>query len=121
MQILVDTSVWIGHFRVSNPDLAVLLDSKRVVRHSVVVGELAVGGLRDRQDTLNALCALPAIIETRPDYCLGFIERHGLFGLGLSWGDVQILASADLSGIPIWTFDQRLLQRATAMNLSWMP
>ena len=121
MQIVVDTSVWIGHFRVSNLDLVALLDAKRIVRHSVVVGELAVGGLRDRQDTLIALCVLPAIIETQPAYCLDFIERHRLFGIGLSWGDVQILASADLSGIPIWTLDQRLLQQAVALNLSWMP
>ena len=121
MPVLVDTSVWINHFRRPNPDLVALLAAKEVVRHTVVVGELAVGNLADREDTLSELGDLPALAEVQPRYALGYIARHRLYGLGLSWGDAQLLAAADLSGIPIWTFDQRLQQQAQAMNVSWTP
>ena len=121
MPVLVDTNVWVQHFRNTLPELSELLTEGEVVAHSVILGEIAVGNLKDRAGTLADLLAHPLINEARSAYSLDFIERHRLFGLGLSWGDVQLLAAAVLSGIPIWTFDLRLQQQALALNLSWTP
>ena len=121
MPVLVDTCVWVQHFRQSVPELSALLVAGEVVAHSVILGEIAVGNLKDRAITLADLKAHPLINEARTFYSLEFIEKHRLYGLGLSWGDAQLLAAADLSGIPIWTFDQRLQQQASALNLSWSP
>ena len=44
--MLVDTSVWINHFRLPNADLELLLDEGRIATHPFVIGELACGSLR---------------------------------------------------------------------------
>jgi hypothetical protein len=44
--ILVDTSVWIDHLRADNALLAGLLNSGRVLTHPFVIGELALGHMR---------------------------------------------------------------------------
>lgn len=46
--ILVDTSVWIDHFRHSDADLRKVIADDRLPCHPVVIGELALGSLRDR-------------------------------------------------------------------------
>lgn len=43
--VVVDTSVWIEHFRSGDDGLARLLDEGQVLAHSWVIGELTVGGL----------------------------------------------------------------------------
>mgnify|MGYP002780555591 CR=1 FL=1 len=121
MPVLVDTSVWVQHFRAAVPELVALAAAGEVVTHSVVVGELAVGGLPNRPQTLADLRNLIRVEECTPDDALDFLERHRLFGLGLSWGDVQLLAAADLNGVPLWTLDKRLDEQARALCLAWPP
>ena len=121
MLVLVDTNIWVQHFRATIPELVTHSHAGAVVTHSVIVGELAVGGLRNRLQTLPELRGLTSITECTTEATLDFLERHNLFNIGLSWGDVQILATANINGIPIWTLDQRLHQRAYALNLSWIP
>jgi len=41
--ILVDTSVWIDHFRSGVDALANVLESAKVMTHPFVIGELACG------------------------------------------------------------------------------
>ncbi len=41
--ILVDTSVWVSHFREGNAGLATLLTNGEVVCHPFIIGELACG------------------------------------------------------------------------------
>jgi predicted nucleic acid-binding protein len=41
--ILIDTSVWIGHFRTGEPRLVQLLEADLVLTHAFVFGELACG------------------------------------------------------------------------------
>jgi len=57
--ILVDTSVWIDHLRHGDVGLASALQSFEVSCHPHVVGELACGNLRARDDVLTLLQALP--------------------------------------------------------------
>src|SRR5437762_13798509 len=121
MLVLLDTSVWVQHFRRTVPELVTLLAAGEVVTHSVVVGELAVGGLRNRPQTLADLRALPRVVECTPDNTLDLLELHQLFNIGLGWGDVHLLAAAVLNAIPLWTFDARLHQQAQGLHLAWTP
>ena len=74
--LLVDTSVWIDHFRRPNRDLEQLLDEGRVVTHPFVIGELACGSLHHRAEVLRLLDALPAAPLAAHDEVLMFVERQ---------------------------------------------
>lgn len=115
--ILVDTSVWIDHFRMGSPTLAGLLEHGEVVTHSFVVGELACGFLRNRGEILSLLRELPAAPEAEHAEVLGFVERYRLHGRGIGWVDAHLLASARLSGSVVWTLDTRLRKVAALLKL----
>lgn len=119
--VLADTSVWIDHFRRGSRRLADELDGGRVAIHSVVVGELASGNLPGRPRTLADLRALPRVDEAGFEECLHFIDLHRLAGTGLGWSDVQLLASAKLSRIPLWSADRRLGAAAARLGTSFNP
>ncbi|MEO2090564.1 MAG: hypothetical protein ABGY75_13850, partial [Gemmataceae bacterium] len=59
--------------------------------------------------------------ECTADDVLDFLEQHRLYNIGLSWGDVQLLAAAVLNAIPIWSLDARFAQQAAVFNLAWTP
>jgi predicted nucleic acid-binding protein len=116
--ILVDTSVWIDHFRVAERRLVAHLLDDQVVAHQFVIGELAVGSLRRRAEILELLATLPASpIATHPEV-RGLVETHGLAGTGLGWVDVHLLASARLGGHGLWTKDRRLMKAAGRLGLA---
>src|SRR5262245_27506648 len=98
-----------------------LLQTEDVVTHSVVLGELAVGNLRDRPRVLADLRLLLDAAEPSSAEVLQFLETRQLFGMGLSWGDVQLLAAADFNSIPLWTLDQRLDRVAQEHRLAIRP
>ena len=50
--ILVDTSVWIDHLRAGDRDLIRLLEDRQVLGHPFVLGELALGHLRQREPAM---------------------------------------------------------------------
>ena len=111
--MLVDTSVWIDHFRHSNPNLAARLEDGVVWCHPFVIGELACGGLADRAQVLSLLAALPQSPLAEHAEVLEFVDRNGLAGSGIGWVDAHLLASARLGGVRIWTLD-RTLERVAA-------
>lgn len=120
--ILVDTSVWVDHLRASDKALAVLLDSGAVLAHPLVIGELALGHLRQRETVLNALSDLPHASVATDEEVLHFIERHKLFGRGVGYIDAHLLAAAQLTaGAKLWTKDKRLLGVAVELGLAMAP
>ena len=58
--ILVDTSIWIDHLHRSDAALSGLLNEAQVCTHPMIIGELALGSLRDRQTILGLLSDLPS-------------------------------------------------------------
>lgn len=115
--MLIDTSVWIDHFRRRDSRLAVLLDQDRVECHPFVVGELACGNLRQRTEILSLLRLLPEVPVADHDEALAFVERHRLQASGLGWIDVHLIASAHLAGTGFWTTDRRLRAAARRTKL----
>ncbi len=117
--ILVDTSIWVDHLRAGNAALAALLDAGRVLTHPFVIGELALGVLRQRKAVLTALLDLPSSIVATDAEVLGFSDRHALFGRGVGYVDVHLLASARLTGgAELWTSDRRLRDVADALGVA---
>ena len=116
--MLVDTSVWIDHFRRSNDDLERFLEEGAVSIHPFVIGELACGSLRKRNEVIGLLQQLPAAPMATHDEVLRLIDRAQLHGSGLGWIDVHLLASARLAHESLWSADRRLRQAAVRLGLA---
>ena len=110
--ILVDTSVWIDHFRRGNIRLRDLLKEGEVATHPMVLGELACGNLPRRAETLRLLGRLPDIPQARDHLVLRSIDFHRLFGKGIGWIDAHLFTASLLSAVPLWTLDRRLAKLA---------
>ncbi|MEN6510195.1 MAG: type II toxin-antitoxin system VapC family toxin [Smithella sp.] len=117
--VLVDTSVWVSHLRDGNTELASLLNDGRVLCHPLIVGELACGNLKDRAAILSFLQLLPMSIEAEHEEVLSFIENNHLMGKGMGYVDVQLIAAAILTGVPIWTLDRKLAQAADGLHIRY--
>lgn len=117
--ILVDTSIWIDHLRASDERLTQLLEAGQVLAHPFVIGELALGNLRNRDAVLGALQDLPqAGVATEPE-ALRFIGENGLFGLGIGYIDAHLLAAVRLTpGALLWTRDKRLAAACVQLGLA---
>lgn len=117
--ILVDTSVWVDHLRANDKALIALLDAGAVLAHPCVIGELALGNLRQREIVLNALSDLPQASVATDIEVLHFIDRHNLFGRGIGYIDAHLLAAAQLTaGAALWTKDKRLHGVAVELGLA---
>ena len=117
--VLVDTSVWVSHLRDGNIELASLLNDGKVLCHPLIVGELACGNLKDRAVILNFLQLLPMGIEAEHEEVLSFIENRHLMGKGIGYVDVHLIASAILTGVPLWTLDKKLSQVANSLHIKY--
>jgi predicted nucleic acid-binding protein len=118
MKVLVDTSVWIDHFHRANARLQALLQGGQAWTHTVVIGELAAGRLRQRGEILLHLQKLPRGDEIDLGEGLHLLEQHRLFGRGLSWSDVQLLAAASIDGLSLWTRDRALATAAKELGVA---
>ena len=116
--LLVDTSVWVQHFRRGEPILVDRLTEGRVLMHPFILGELACGNLKDRPEVLADLNSLPAANVASDAEVLRLIDHRRLWGRGLGWVDLHLLASALLSDCSFWTLDQRLAVAAKELGLS---
>jgi predicted nucleic acid-binding protein len=116
--ILVDSSVWIDHLRRSDPVLTALLQDAQVLAHAFVIGELALGSLRERSPLIAALRGMPQATKASDEEVSIFIERHALFGLGIGWVDAHLLAATQLSNARIWSRDERLSAVAEQLEVA---
>jgi len=118
--ILVDTSVWIDHFRKRELALERLLEAGRVFIHPFIIGELACGNIKHRETILSLLKDLPAATLATHDETLLYIEKNALMGRGIGYIDIHLLASVALSdGRGLWTRDKRLHIVAEHMGRAW--
>jgi predicted nucleic acid-binding protein len=119
--ILVDTSVWIDHFRIKADHLVDLATRDELCMHAFVVVELASGHLANRTSTLAYLKAVPHILPAGDEEVLTLIETQKLMGRGLGYVDLHLLASAKLNSVRIWTRDRRMLQAAVDLEIAHTP
>ena len=116
--VLVDTSVWVDHFRRGNPQLEGLLEAAAVVCHPFIVGELACGSLKNRAEILALLSALPQTPLVEHHEALTFIDAERLYSRGLGWIDIHLLASARLAACRLWSLDKALQSAAASSDLA---
>ena len=123
MTVLVDTSVWVDHFRRPNAVLAELMVLDQVLAHPLVVGELACGTPPEpRLRTLGDMALLLPADQAAPDEVRDFIEREALFGLGCGLVDLTLLASTLVtSSAQLWTLDKRLASLTTRFGVCFAP
>ena len=116
--ILADTSIWIDHLRNDDPQLAYLLGLGHVATHVLIIGEIALGNLRQRSEVLALLQDLPRASLASDDEVLTLIDRHRLWGRGIGYVDAHLVASALLTpDTRLWTRDRRLAAVAERLDL----
>ncbi|TNM59592.1 type II toxin-antitoxin system VapC family toxin [Aliirhizobium smilacinae] len=111
--ILVDTSIWIDHFRHGDAELRKIIEEDRLLCHPFVVGELALGSLRERDAILSFLAAQRETVIATHVEVMTVIERQSIFSMGIGYTDAHLLTSTLLDQrCSLWTRDKRLATTA---------
>lgn len=111
--ILVDTSIWIDHFRHGDAELRRIINDDRLLCHPFVVGELALGSLRERDEVLAFLAAQREAMIASHAEVITIIDRHSILSMGIGYTDAHLLTSTLLEKrSSLWTRDKRLAAAA---------
>ena len=117
--IVADASTWIDHWKLADLNFVRLLMAKQVMMHPFVLGELALGSLKDRQRTIANLRDLMAIRPASHDEVLYLIETRRLFSRGIGYVDAHLLASCLIAGnCKLLTHDRRLREAAEQLGIA---
>ncbi|WP_306085235.1 type II toxin-antitoxin system VapC family toxin [Pseudomonas sp. gcc21] len=120
--MMVDTSVWVDHFRHGNDALVRLLEFDQVLTHRLIVGEIACGTPPSRNQTLSWLGGLKQAQQASVQETIDFIQRERLYGMGCGLVDIMLLASTMVTpGAKIWTLDKRLCTMAERLGVMHRP
>jgi predicted nucleic acid-binding protein len=117
--VLVDTSVWVDHLRSGDAGLQEALREGGVIAHPFVIGELACGNLHQRLKVLTLLESLPSAAVATHEEVLTLLDAQRLYGKGLGYVDIHLLASARLSHAKLWTRDKSLQRAAAGLKISF--
>ncbi len=116
--ILADTSIWVDHLRKTDTHLQSLLLAGQILTHPFVTGELALGSIRKRVQTLQFLDQLPHARVAEPDEIRHLIEARSLYALGIGLVDIHLLAAALLiPSAQLWTRDRRLRTLSESLGI----
>lgn len=121
MSVLIDTSVWVDHFKSRNEILVQLLLMDMALTHPMVIAELACGTPpAPRTKTLNDIRLLLPCNQSELDEVMNFIEREKLYGLGCGLVDLTLLASTLITpGAELWTLDKRLADLSVRFSVAY--
>ncbi|HKR45043.1 MAG TPA: PIN domain-containing protein [Paraburkholderia sp.] len=122
MSVLIDTSVWVDHFRRANTRLVQLITGDQALTHPVVLVELACGTLpAPRARTLHDIGLLQHATHATWTEVMELIEARQLYGRRCGSSDLTLLASTLMTpGASIWTLDKRLAQIAGELGVAYM-
>lgn len=122
MNVLVDTSVWVEHFKRYDDRLVALLEAGLVVCHPHVVVEVACGTPSNRRGVIGLLAGIESSPVATHEEVLEMIERRALQGRGCGFVDVNLLASALLGEKTfVWTLDKRLEAVVVELGRAYLP
>jgi len=119
--VLVDTSVWIGFLtgRASyGRALDELLAAGDVSGHELVFGELLIGDKGGRRQFLADYALLHHAPSLSHSDIVAFVRHRKLHGRGIGWVDAQLLASAVVGRLSLWTVDPRLAAVAREVGVA---
>jgi len=121
VSVLLDTSVWIRHFKTSNLRVVQLLESESVVSHEFVVAEIACGSLKSREETLGYFQELITLPTVSTQEVMLLIESKRLYSRGIGLVDAHLLASTLIvPDTEIWTADKRLESIARELGIAYL-
>lgn len=123
MNVLIDTSVWVDHFRKRNEALVELIEMDRALTHPMVVAELACGTPpAPRARTLHSIGLLRPCNQASLQEVMDFVERETLYGLGCELVDLSLLASTLITpDTRLWTLDKRLGEISARFHAAYQP
>ena len=123
MSVIVDTSVWIDHFRHNNRALVDLMLRDSVLVHPMVIVEIACGTPpAPRSQSLGNLALLQACKQATLSEVLALVEREKLYGMGCGLVDMYLLASTLITpAATLWTLDKRLADVAQRFGVAHNP
>jgi hypothetical protein len=120
--IIVDSSVWIDHLHAGIPKLGELLLREQALMHPHVLGEIALGSIRDRQQVMAGFLRLPVPFVAKEEHLLHLIDAEELSETGIGYTDAHLLASALLTpGGGLWTRDKKLHEQAALLGVAYVP
>ena len=116
--ILGDTSIWVDHLRLSNAQMASLLNRGKIAMHPFVVAEIALGSLKNRRQKLGAMDLLRKVRVAQMSEVRHMIEANALYSKGIGLIDAHLIASCLLTpGTQLWTRDSALQKVAKALGI----
>ncbi len=120
MSVLIDTSVWIDHFRKGNDALVDLIGLDLALTHPMVILEIACGTPpAPRIQTLSNIDLLQPCNQASLSEVKEFIEREKLYGLGCGVVDMALLASTLITpSTELWTLDKHLADLARRFGVA---
>ena len=108
------------HLRAELHQLSRLLRARQVLAHRFVIGEIALGNIKPREQVLIELLDPPQAIVAPDREVLLFIERNRLFGQGIGYVDAHLLVAVRLTfGAALWTRNARLGAVASRLGLAF--
>lgn len=120
--VLVDTSVWVDHFRSGNAALVELLELDMVLVHPLIIGEIACGTLPKRAQTISDIGLLCQTQQAGVLEVIDFISHQRLYGIGCGFVDLTLLVSTLLTpGVELWTLDKRLHALSKRFKIAHRP
>ena len=119
--IIVDSSIWIDHITRPEPALGPLLLRDHALMHPHVLGEIALGSIKNREKVLERFLWLPVPNVAQEGHVLSMIDEDGFWGTGIGYSDAHILASTLITpGGKLWTRDKRLHAQAERLGVAYL-
>lgn len=120
--IVVDSSIWIDHLNAGVPKLGELLLREHALMHPHVLGEIALGSIRNRDEIIARFLQLPVPMVAKEGHLLHLIDAEELFATGIGYTDAHLLASTLLTaGGKLWTRDKKLHSQAERLGIAFEP
>lgn len=120
--VLVDTSVWIRFLANRAPyatELEALLGRDEVAGHELVHGELLIGDRGGRAKLLASYEQMHQVPVIPHRDVVAFVRDRDLYGRGVGWVDVHLLASAIVGRMQLWTVDPRFSAVARELGVAY--
>jgi len=120
--VLVDSSIWIRFLADRAPvadRLQRLLNRDEVMAHDVVEGELLIGDRGGRPRLLANYAMLTRVPSVSHQDVIELVRARRLHGRGIGWLDANLLASALVAKVPLWTADSDLASAAAELGIAY--
>ena len=72
--------------------------------------------MKNRTEVMDLLQSLPEAFVAEHNEVLQFLNANKLYGQGLGWIDLHLIASASLSKATLWTMDRSLKRAADRLG-----